>query len=743
MPRTPAIPLYFDIFCERAGHAAAHQGLEVHAAASSTAPVGVTFMSADPANAFSTPAQTDGGGSRLSDVEALTRLCEVGNRCVRAGADFAGCLETILDASIFISAAEKGNVQLLDPQTGCLVIRAQRGFRRSFLDFFSSVHEGAAAACGAALRAAERVMVNDITSSELFVGTPALEVLLAENVRAVQSTPLVSNTGCVVGMVSTHFSRPTWLDDRELRYLDLLARQAADFVERMRMEQLLIDKERQLDRITAQTEALITWCNRDHRYLFVNKACAAFLGRPAEQIIGKPIREVMGEEALKVIQPYIDRVLAGERVDVETEIPYAGPGLRYMRLIYVPDVDSQGAVCGWIGTISDITQQKRLEQHLRVSDRQKDEFVAMLAHELRNPLAPIRYALATAKKSNRTPEQQVRAEEVIERQVSHMSRLLDDLLDVSRMTLGKFELKKSQTELTSIIGAALETARPALDAKRHSISIELPERPVRLEADPVRLSQVFSNLLINAAKYTDPEGRIHLKATEEDGQIAVSVRDNGIGISAELVPRLFTLFTQDRAAFARSEGGLGVGLSLVRGVVELHDGRVEVSSEGPNRGSEFTVRIPVGTAQPRWQSLDTESHQRPVQKALRLLLVDDNRDAADTCTTLLELSGHRVQTAYTGRDALERAATFQPDALLLDIGLPDMDGYELAKRIRSTVWGKNSILIAVTGWGQEEDRMRAFAAGFDRHLIKPVTATALEAALQSVSKVRSSDTTAD
>jgi PAS domain S-box-containing protein len=699
-------------------------------------------MGVEPASTGIRLPLTDGAASRISDVEALTLLYEVGNRCVRVGGDFAGCLDAILDAAVTISTAEKGNVQLLDPETGSLVIAAHHGFHRPFLDFFSGVQQ-ATAACGTALGAAKRVMVEDVKKSELFVGSPSLNVLLAEDVRAVQSTPLVSSAGCVVGMISTHFSQPTCLGERELRYLDLLARQAADYVERIQTEQLLIDKELQLERITAQTEALLTWCSRDYRYLFVNKASAAFLGKRPELIIGKSIVEVMGEEAFKVIHPYIDRVLAGERVEYETEITYAGAGLRYMHVIYVPDVDSQGAVCGWIGTISDITHQKRLEQHLRKSDRQKDEFLAILAHELRNPLAPIRYALATTKKSERTPEQQARAEEMIERQVSHMSRLLDDLLDVSRITLGKFELKKSQTELAAVIGSALEAARPAIDVKRHSVSIDLPSWSVSLEADPVRLSQVFANLLINAAKYTDPGGSICLRATQEDGQIVVSVRDNGIGISAELMPRLFTLFTQDRAAVGRSEGGLGVGLSLVRGIVELHGGHVEVSSEGSKRGSVFTVRMPVGAAEPQWQSLGAESQKPDVQTGLRLLLVDDNRDAADSCAMLLELSGHQVQTAYTGQDALQRAEIFQPDAFLLDIGLPDMNGFELAKRIRSTVWGKNAVLVAVTGWGQEEDRTRAFAAGFDHHLIKPVAVPALEAVLQSVSSVRSSRPTAD
>ncbi len=555
----------------------------------------------------------DGASDCITDVEALTRLCEVGNLCLRAGDDCASCLDAILDTAIFITTADKGNVQLIERSTANLVIRAQRGFHQPFLGFFSHVQGETAAVCGSALAAAKRVMVDDITKSELFAGTPALDVLLGEDVRAVQSTPLVSSTGRVFGMISTHFRQPTRLKERELRYLDLLARQSADYLERLQTEELVIENRLQLERLTAQTEALLTRCSRDHRYLFVNKACAAFLGKPPELIIGKRIVDIMGESAFKVIQPYVDRVLAGERVEFETEIPYTGTGLRYMRVIYVPDVDSEGAVCGWIGTISDITPQKRLEQHLRKADRQKDEFLAMVAHELRNPLAPIRYALAMTKKSERTREQQLNAEEVIERQVAHMSRLLDDLLDVSRIIFGKLELKKSHIELSAVLGAALDAARPILDAKRHNVSIDLPGRLTRLEGDPVRLAQVFANLLINAAKYTDPGGRIHLQATQEDEEVIVVVRDNGIGISAELMPRLFTLFTQDRAATSHSEGGLGVGLSLVRGIVELHGGHVDVRSGGPYRGSDFTVRLPTGTAQPPWQKLGAEPPKHGTQ----------------------------------------------------------------------------------------------------------------------------------
>ncbi|HJS88726.1 MAG TPA: ATP-binding protein [Steroidobacteraceae bacterium] len=678
----------------------------------------------------------DAQSAPLSELEALTHLYEVGNRCLRAGNDVDGCLAAILDAAILVTGADKGMLHLLDPQNGGLVIRAQRGFDRRFLDYFSHVHDRTAAACGAALASAARVAVEDVTRSEIFADQTSLDVLLAQGVRAVQSTPLISSAGRVFGMVSTHFAKATLLGQRELRFMDLLARQAADYAERKQAEQHARERERQLERITAHAGTCISQCSRELRYLFANKPLAEFLGRTPEQIVGQSIPEIIGEAAFKKILPYIDRVLSGERVEYEAEVPYVYPGPRHVHGVYVPEVNAQGWVCGWTATVTDVTERKRLEVRLRAADRQKDEFLAMLAHELRNPLAPIRYALATTQKSGRTAEQQARAEAVIERQVAHMTRLLDDLLDVSRITRDKIELKKAATDLTSILGIAMEAARPALDAKRHTLSLDLPKQLVRLEVDSARLAQVFSNLLINAAKYTDPGGHIELRAREEEGELVVSVRDNGVGISAELLPRLFTLFTQSRATVGRSEGGLGIGLALVRGIVELHGGSVQAHSDGSNRGSEFTVRLPLGTAEAPLQE-DGAGGRKPLRLGLKILIADDNRDAADTCATLLELSGHHVQIAYSSRGALELAETFRPDALLLDIGLPDMSGYELAERIRSAVWGKSAVLVAVTGFGQEEDRSRAFAAGFDHHLTKPVTGAALVALIESVSDVLS------
>jgi len=480
-----------------------------------------------------------------------------------------------------------------------------------------------------------------------------------------------------------------------------------------------------------------------------NAGATRIFGYQADEVIGKPITIIIPPEFHEEERRILAKVRSGERIDHFDTIRLTKDGRRIaISLTVSPIRDSCGTIVGASKVARDISERKAAEQALRESaqrlraseealrdaDRRKDEFLALLAHELRNPLAPIRYALAMNRKEGRTAEQQRRAEEIIERQVTHMSRLLDDLLDVSRITRGTLELKKAPTELTLIIGSAIETARPILDAKQHAFFLDLPEEAVRLEADPVRLAQVFSNLLINAAKYTDPGGQIQLRATQQEGELMVAIRDNGMGISHDMMPRLFMLFSQAQSALGRAEGGLGVGLSLVRGLIELHGGSVKALSEGAGRGSEFIVRIPVGA--PLKTPENEATTDVPVPGAgLKILVVDDSRDAADSCAMLLELSGHHVQTAYTGQRALELAETFRPHVLLLDIGLPDLNGYQLAKKVRASSWGRGTVLVAVTGWGQEQDRCRAFEAGFDHHLTKPIAAETVELLLQSLSAV--------
>jgi two-component system, chemotaxis family, CheB/CheR fusion protein len=501
--------------------------------------------------------------------------------------------------------------------------------------------------------------------------------------------------------------------------------------------------------IVASSDDAIVSKTLDGQIQSWNAGATRIFGYLADEVIGKPITIIIPPEFHEEERQILARVRSGDRIDHFDTVRLTKDGRRIaISLTVSPIRDLHGTIVGASKVARDISERKAAEQALRESaqrlraseealrdaDRRKDEFLALLAHELRNPLAPIRYALAMNRKEGRTAEQQRRAEEIIERQVTHMSRLLDDLLDVSRITRGSLELKKTPTELTLIIGSAIETARPILDSKHHAFLLDLPAEAIRLEADPVRLAQVFSNLLINAAKYTDPGGQIQLRATQQEGELMVAIRDNGMGISPDMMPRLFMLFSQAQSALGRAEGGLGVGLSLVRGLIGLHGGSVKAHSEGPGRGSEFIVRIPVG-APLKTPEVEATTDVPVPGAGLKILVVDDSRDAADTCAMLLELSGHHVQTAYTGQRALELAETFRPHVLLLDIGLPDFDGYQLAKKIRTSSWGRGTVLVAVTGWGQEQDRRRAFEAGFDHHLTKPIAADTVESLLQSLSAV--------
>ncbi|HKU70246.1 MAG TPA: ATP-binding protein, partial [Burkholderiales bacterium] len=365
------------------------------------------------------------------------------------------------------------------------------------------------------------------------------------------------------------------------------------------------------------------------------------------------------------------------------------------------------------------------------ADRRKDQFLATLAHELRNPLAPIRTSLDILRMAQ-MPPLAADACSIMERQMTHLVRLVDDLMEVSRITRGKIELRVETVDLASVIASAVETSRPLIDAGRHKLSVSLPGEPLMIEGDPVRLSQVFSNLLNNSARYTDPGGRISIEAWRADGSIVITVRDTGVGIRPEALPRVFEMFAQAHATDVRAQTGLGIGLTIVRSLVELHGGSVSAESEGPGRGSRFSVRLPLaargGTA-----AVVPISHAARFRKQRRVLLVDDNRDAADSLRVLLQTRGAEVRVAYDGASALEALEHFRADVAILDLGLPGMDGFEVARRIRERTGGSCS-LIALTGWGQEEDRRQTEAAGFSHHLVKPVSIEALQATLESLDK---------
>ncbi len=372
-------------------------------------------------------------------------------------------------------------------------------------------------------------------------------------------------------------------------------------------------------------------------------------------------------------------------------------------------------------------ENARLLRTLRDSDRAKDVFLAMLAHELRNPLAPIWSGLSIIKRGPGDARRVEQVTGVIERQVAQLTRLVDDLLDVSRITTGKIELKKEPVDLASIVRSAIETSRPQIEAGRHRLVVQLPEEPADLEADPVRLVQVFSNLLDNAAKYTPQGGRIDLVLQAEPQRFVVRVRDNGAGIAPEMVNKVFDLFAQATHPAERGRGGLGIGLALVQGLVRLHGGTVEARSAGLRQGSEFIVCLPrAAVASPRAGSGRDEAGTGAAPAALRILVVDDNQDAADTLAELLQMLGNEVAMARDGASAIDRVAQFAPDVVLLDIGLPDINGYEVARRIRRLDGIRRPRLIALTGWGQPQDKHLAAQAGFDQHWTKPVDLARLQ-----------------
>jgi signal transduction histidine kinase/ActR/RegA family two-component response regulator len=369
--------------------------------------------------------------------------------------------------------------------------------------------------------------------------------------------------------------------------------------------------------------------------------------------------------------------------------------------------------------------EQALVGQLQEADRRKDEFLAILAHELRNPLAPIRQAAKISTLPNATPEQIRWSQAVVDRQVQHMALLLDDLLDVSRITRGKLELRTRRMAMKTAIDAAIETARPLIDARGHTLHVDLPAEPLCVDADPLRLAQVIGNLLSNAAKYTPPGGTLGIRARAESGTVVLEVSDSGLGIEGEALARVFDMFTQLHTT--HGQGGLGIGLALVKGLVALHGGAVEARSEGAGRGSTFVVRLPHAPSPEAPAPEPERRHAADTARAHRILIADDNRDAAESLALYLTLGGHEVRTAYDGLEALHAAQSFEPDIALLDVGMPGLDGYELAQRLRAEPWGGDTLLVAITGWGQEEDKRRAREAGFDHHLTKPVDVETLSA----------------
>jgi len=498
-----------------------------------------------------------------------------------------------------------------------------------------------------------------------------------------------------------------------------------DLTDQMRAQEALQESEARFRAIVETTPGIVYVTERDGTSLFVSRSFYDYTGLPQGAADGTGWLTALHPDDVDRVQRLTSHLGSSTGIaEVRYRLRSAGGQYRWFLDRYRPIVDDSGRVSKWLGTSIDIHDLISAEQALKDTDRRKDEFLATLAHELRNPLAPIRNALEIVRQAELDRDTTARVLDMMERQLVQLVRLIDDLLDLSRITRDRIELRRERTTLATVVASAVETVRPLVTERHHQLMLEVPADEIRLWADPTRLSQILANLLHNAAKYTDPGGHITLRAERQDHDLVLRVDDNGIGIPPDLLPVIFDMFRQSPHTVARSLGGLGIGLTLVRRLVELHGGSIDAESAGSGLGSRFTVRLPLPTA----------PVSTPVPKPApvtsipprRVLVVDDNVDAAMSLAELLRHRGHDVRTAFEGVGAVAEAERFDPDAVVLDIGLPGIDGYETARRLRRLPSGRHMMIIAVTGWGQEEDRRRSREAGFDHHLVKPAHPDAIE-----------------
>ena len=627
-------------------------------------------------------------------------------------------LRLILSTFARIHSATHGIIGTYQANGGALGVAASIGFGR---EVNSVVRDG-----GLVFVNRVRVVVADTETDAR--AEKNRDQFRAMGVRAVHSTPLISRDGEILGVLSVHFPLPRRPSEREIRLADICARKAAVFIERARAEDLVSQRDRRFQSVLESSGVPFIILSPvrddagkivDFRFLFLNTAAASVMRARPGEFNGRKVMDVLPRawDDRARFDLYVDALERNEVRQTERQSEVDG-NQNWFHIVASP-LDGDLAV--WF---ADITHRKMHERELLEADRRKDEFLATLAHELRNPLAPIRQAATIARSENASEAQKRWSNNVIERQVQHMSLLLDDLLDVSRITHGTLQLRKQCTDLRSIVGAAVETVRPLIDERRHELHVEVPD-DLQVNADPLRLAQVLSNLLANAAKYTSPGGVIRVAATQRDGALTISVEDNGIGIAPEELPKVFGMFAQVRSAQEHSAGGLGIGLALAKGIVELHNGHIEAVSAGVGKGSRFTVHLPHSAAAATASPAVREVRGGNGLSRKRVLLADDNRDAAESLAILLRLEGHEVELAHDGHAALRSFAARRPDVALLDIGMPNASGYEVARRIRAEPDGSSVLLIAITGWAQDADRMESRAAGFDHHLTKPIEPDAL------------------
>ncbi len=562
--------------------------------------------------------------------------------------------------------------------------------------------------------------------AELF---PLDRMLTDLAVEGYAGTPLRGADGEVKGLLTVMHDRP--LDDSRCpcAVLQLVAGRAAAELERSRVEAQLRRSEEQIRFLTESTPAMLWSATPDGGADYVSLRAAEYCGISIDSLLGLGfVPHIHPDDVPLTLQQWARARQTGEPFEAEYRLRRADGVYRWHLTRALPRRDATGAVVRWYGSVVDVDDRRRAEEALREADHRKDEFLATLAHELRNPLAPIRHALDVQARSGDDVAAWNEMRETMERQLKHLVRLVDDLLDVSRLTTGHITLRREPVDVRDVVADALETCREMLEAKEHRVITRLSPEPLTVDGDRPRLVQILTNVLSNAAKFTEPGGEVVIVAGESDGTIEVLVRDNGAGIPAELLPRIFDLFSQGERAAERAHDGLGVGLALAHQLVGMHAGTLTAASEGVGHGSEFRIRLPGMKAVPAHHSAPAlPARTVPDSPSLHVLVIDDYVDTTRALERLLRTMGHTVSVAHDGRSGIELAQRLRPNVILLDIGLPRMDGYSVARHLRSQ--GLSTRIIALTGYGAETARESVQEAGMDGHLVKPVDADDLEAAI--------------
>jgi PAS domain S-box-containing protein len=666
-----------------------------------------------------------------------------------------GDLERLLDAvmtqALAVTGADRGCLHLAGPAGGGFRLAAQRGIAWPLIEYVASLRAGIAGPVGPG---AERVVVDDVATSPLLTDDADRAALGAAGVRALHVTPLRTRAGQVVGLLSTLHREPPSLGAPEHGALDRLADVAAGAIARARAAERGATPQTETD-IAAElrrTEALfrstvenvpVTMVLCDHRgcVLYINPALAemvkAVCGLGLGEVVGRWGGEIWPPHVWSPFQQHLEKAMAsGQRQTYElaTTRPDGEPQRHHW--IVVPLAGEGGEVDRVLGISQDVTAERRLVDELREADRSKGEFIGVLSHELRNPLAAIRASLHVIEREDMHDDARARARRddaraMIDRQVGHLVRMVDDLLDVTRISQSKIQLRRRRLDLARLVDESIEDSRAHLEASGVALRAELPPAPLLASVDAVRIAQVVANLLANCAKFTPSGGQASLSLTAEAGAAVLTVADTGCGIDAALLPRVFEPFMQGERSLDREGGGLGLGLALVRGVVELHGGQVSASSPGPGQGATFVVRLPL---EPSDGLAEDEPEAPPpgaprARRPRRVLVIEDDRHVAHGLALALGLDGHEVAVAHDGPGGFEKARAFAPEVVLCDIGLPGMDGYEVARALRADAALRSVTLIALTGYAQASDRDLARAAGFDEHVAKPASIEALLALL--------------